>query len=136
MKAWTLDGVVPTTFAERGARLWSAGRERFDVDVRTGERVSAACSLPHDRRSAEIARWPALASPWLTIAERRASRLPPLADDSMADGRGAVPALRNEGLNHRATLSRAPHIPHTVRLSLRSLGPGAGGQWPAQGARR
>src|SRR3546814_12280989 len=53
MKAWTLDGVVPTTFAERGARLWSAGRERFDVDVRTGERVSAACSLPHDRRSAD-----------------------------------------------------------------------------------
>src|SRR3546814_5604004 len=90
MKAWTLDGVVPTTFAERGARLWSAGRERFDVDVRTGERVSAACSLPHDRRSAEIARWPALASPWLTIAERRASRLPPLADDCMAAGRGAV----------------------------------------------
>src|SRR3546814_8912940 len=63
MKAWTLDGVVPTTFAERGARLWSAGRERFDVDVRTGERLSAACSLPQDRRSGEIARWHALASP-------------------------------------------------------------------------
>ncbi|HEY9540858.1 MAG TPA: penicillin-binding protein 1C [Luteimonas sp.] len=135
MKAWTLDGVVPTTFAERGARLWSAGRERFDVDVRTGERVSAACSLPHDRRSAEIARWPALASPWLTIAERRASRLPPLADDCMADGRGAVQELRIEGINDRATLARAPGSRHPVRLSLRALGTGARVQWLLDGRR-
>ncbi|TQD41031.1 penicillin-binding protein 1C, partial [Marilutibacter aestuarii] len=31
--AWTLAGVVPPTAAERGARLWSAGVERFQVDA-------------------------------------------------------------------------------------------------------
>ena len=135
MQAWTLDGVVPTTFAERGARLWSAGRERFEVDVGTGERVSAVCSLPHDRRSVEVARWPALASPWLTVAERRASRLPPLAADCMADGRGAAEELRIEGINDGATVARAPGSRHPVRLSLRALGTGSRVQWLLDGRR-
>jgi penicillin-binding protein 1C len=135
MRAWTLDGVVPTTFAERGARLWNAGRERFDVDAATGERVSAACSLPHETSSVEIARWPALASPWLSAAERSASRLPPLADDCMADGRGAAEELRIEGINDRATLARAPGSRHAVRLSLRALGTGSKVQWLLDGRR-
>lgn len=135
MKAWTLDGVVPTTFAERGARLWNTGRERFEMDVATGERVSAVCSQPHRTRSTEIARWPALASPWLSAAERRASRLPPLADDCMADGRGAVQELRIEGINDRATLARAPGSRHAVRLSLRALGTDSSVQWLLDGRR-
>jgi penicillin-binding protein 1C len=133
MKAWTLDGVVPPTFAERGARLWSAGRERFEVDARTGERVSATCSLPHETRAAEIARWPALASPWLPAAERRASHLPPLAADCMADGREAAGELRIEGVNDRATLARAPGSAHAVRLSLRALGGASRVQWLLDG---
>src|SRR3546814_11921583 len=84
MKARTLDGVVPTSFAERGARLWRAGRERLDVDVRTGERVSAACSLPHDRRSAALARWPPTPSSWFTISHRPAPGTPPLPPDTRA----------------------------------------------------
>ena len=133
MKAWTLDGAIPPTFAERGARLWSAGRERFDVDAKSGERVSAACSLPHATRSAEIARWPALASPWLSSATRSASRLPPLAADCMADGRDAVEELRIEGINDNATLARAPGSQHAVRLSLRALGTGSRVQWLLDG---
>jgi penicillin-binding protein 1C len=135
MKAWTLDGLVPTTFAERGARLWNAGRERFEIDTATGERVSAACSLPHETRSAELARWPALASPWLSAVERSRSRLPPLADDCMADGRGAVEELRIEGINDRATLARAPGSQHEVRLSLRALGTDTRVQWLMDGRR-
>ncbi|MCJ0824942.1 penicillin-binding protein 1C [Luteimonas sp. 50] len=135
MKAWTLDGVVPPTFAERGARLWNAGRERFELDVATGERVSAACSLPHATRRTEIARWPALASPWLSAAERRASRLPPLAGDCMADGRAAVQELRIEGINDRATLARAPGSEHAVRLSVRALGTDSAVQWLLDGRR-
>ncbi len=121
-KAWVLDGVVPTTFAQRGVRLWEAGRERFDVDIKSGRRVSAACSLPHQTRSVEIARWPALASPWLSAQTRRASRLPSLADDCMADGRDAIEDLRIDGLNDGATLARAPGSEHAVRLSLSALG--------------
>src|SRR5690606_10955105 len=135
MEAWTLDGVVPTTLAERGARLWSAGRERFEVDAGTGERVSAVCSLPHDRRRVEIASVPALAAPCLRPPERPASRLPPLADDCMADGRGAAEELRIEGINDRATLARAPGSRHPLRLSLRALGTGARVQWLLDGRR-
>ena len=133
MKAWTLDGAIPPTFAERGERLWSAGRERFDIDVDSGERVSAVCSQNHSTRSAEIARWPALASPWLSAATRRASRLPPLAADCMADGRDAAGELRIEGVNDNATLARAPGSQHAVRLSLRVLGTGARVQWLLDG---
>ncbi|MGJ4729213.1 penicillin-binding protein 1C, partial [Luteimonas sp. SDU101] len=69
-EAWVLDGAFPPTFAERDARLWGAGLERFDVDAQTGLRLSADCARPHARRAMSVARWPALASPWLTAAAR------------------------------------------------------------------
>ena len=133
MKAWTLDGAIPPTFAERGARLWNAGRERFDADETTGERISAVCSLPHATHSVEIARWPALASPWLSLAARNAARLPPLAVDCMDDGRDAVEELRIEGINDKATVARAPGSQHAVRLSLRVLGTTTRVQWLLDG---
>ena len=131
--AWTLGGNVPPTFAERDARLWSVGRERFDIDVRTGLRLSAECSRPHDIRSTEIARWPALASPWLPAQTRAASRLPALSPDCRSDGRDASEELRIEGLNDRATLARAPGSPHGVRLQLRALGTESRIQWLLDG---
>lgn len=132
-KAWTLDGAVPPTFAERGARLWHAGRERFEVDADSGRRVSAVCSLPHRVEPREIARWPALASPWLSVETRQASTLPPLADDCMADGRDADEELRIDGMNDGATLARAPGSAHAVRLSLRALGTERNVQWLLDG---
>ncbi|WP_242107753.1 penicillin-binding protein 1C [Luteimonas aquatica] len=133
MRAWTLNGTVPPTFAERGARLWSAGVERFEADPASGERLSAACSLPHARVAREIARWPALASPWLPAATRQASRLPLLAVDCMDDGRGAAEELRIDGVNDNATLVRAPGSARAVRLALRALGTGARVQWLLDG---
>ena len=124
---------MPPTFAERDARLWSAGRERFEVDARTGLRLSGECARPHDVRSTEIARWPALASPWLPARERAASRLPPLSPDCQPDGRDAVEELRIEGLNDLATLARAPGSEHGVRLQLRALGTDARVQWLLDG---
>lgn len=132
-KAWTLDGVVPPTFAERGARLWNAGRERFEIDADSGRRVSAVCSLPHRAEPREIARWPALASPWLPAETRHASTLPPLADDCMVDGRDADEELRIDGMNDGATLARAPGSVHAVRLSLRALGTERNVQWLLDG---
>ncbi|TDK22507.1 penicillin-binding protein 1C [Luteimonas aestuarii] len=133
MQAWTLDGVVPPTFAERDARLWSAGRETFDVDAHTGLRLSADCRLPHVSQRREIARWPALLSPWLAPATRRASALPALSPDCGGDGRDAVEALRIEGINAGATLARAPGSAQGVRLSLRALGSEARIQWLLDG---
>lgn len=132
-EAWTLDGSVPPTFAERDARLWSAGVERFDIDARTGLRLSADCTATHVRETREIARWPALASPWLSSAARAAARLPALSPDCAADGRDAVQELRIEGLDDRATLAPAPGGTRTVRLSLRALGGDARVRWLLDG---
>lgn len=133
MRAWMLGGAIPPTFAERDARLWSAGRERFQMDTKTGLRLSAECTATHERQTGEIARWPALASPWLSQEARRASRLPPLSPDCVADGRDAVEELRIEGLNDRATIARAPGNPHGARLQLRALGTDARIQWLLDG---
>jgi len=133
MKAWTLDGVIPPTFPERDARLWNAGRERFDVDATTGLRLSADCSATHVSRGTEIARWPALASPWLAAQERQQSRLPALSADCRDDGRDASAELRIEGINDRATIARAPGSTHAARLQLRALGTEARVQWLLDG---
>ncbi|WP_257644098.1 penicillin-binding protein 1C [Luteimonas salinisoli] len=133
LQAWTLNGAVPPTFAERDARLWSAGRERFMVDAGTGLRLSASCSGRHEAREAEIARWPALVSPWLPAAARRASTLPALAPGCAPDGRDALASLRIDGLEDGATLARAPGSPHGARLSLRALGSDGRVQWLLDG---
>ena len=133
MKAWTLDGAVPPTFAERDARLWNAGRERFEVDASTGLRLSGECSAPHVARPAQIARWPALASPWLSAQSRSVSRLPALSPDCMSDGREAATELRIEGLHDHATIARAPGSVHGARLQLRALGTDTRVQWLMDG---
>ncbi|MDH7451634.1 penicillin-binding protein 1C [Luteimonas composti] len=131
-EAWTLGGAVPPTFAERDARLWSAGLARFDVDARTGLRLSPDCALPHPRQPAAVARWPALASPWLPAAVRRASRPPPLSPDCAEDGRDLA-ELRIEGLADGAALARSPGEAGGIRLSLRALGTDAEVQWLLDG---
>jgi len=122
MPAFVLDDVVPPTFAEREARLWQTGLQRFQVDARTGLRLSPECSRPHEPAQREIARWPALLSPWLPQAQRQASQLPALSPDCSDDGRESGGTLHIEGLNDRATLARAPNAEHGVRLQLRALG--------------
>ena len=133
LDAWVLDGAVPPTFAERDARIWSTGRTRFPVDAQTGRRLSARCALPHEVRTEEVARWPALLSPWLPAADRAASRLPPLAADCVDDGRGALDGLRIEGVQDGARLARAPGSGRGVRLSLRALGAQGQVQWLLDG---
>ncbi|WP_434030942.1 penicillin-binding protein 1C [[Pseudomonas] boreopolis] len=133
MSAYALDGAVPPTFAERDARLWRGGIERFEVDVRSGLRLSADCRLPHRREAREIARWPALLSPWLGEGDRRAAQLPPLAPDCAPDGRDAGGLLRIDGITDRATLARAPGSTHPVRLQVRALGSEARIDWLLDG---
>jgi penicillin-binding protein 1C len=133
LRAWTLDGAIPPTFAERDARLWSTGRERFDIDAHSGLRLSADCARPHALRSIEIARWPAQASPWLPAETRAASRLPPLSPDCRDDGRASAETLRIEGVNDGATLARPPGGARGVRLSLRALGTASRVQWLQDG---
>ncbi|MGO4549660.1 penicillin-binding protein 1C [Lysobacter sp. 2RAF19] len=132
-EAWTLDGNVPPTFAERDARLWNAGVERFDVDARTGQRLTAECSGAHDRKPAQLARWPALASPWLSTETRAAATLPPRAADCEPDNRDATQSLRIDGLVDRATLARPSNSTAPLRLSVRALGSEARIRWLIDG---
>lgn len=133
MQAWTLDGSVPPTLAERDARLWNAGIERYEVDARSGLRLSADCAKPHERKGLELARWPALASPWLAADTRKVARLPALAPDCIDDGRDAIEELRIEGIDDLATLARAPGNATPLRLSLRALGSDARVRWLLDG---
>ena len=134
MQAWTLGGVIPPTFAERGARLWSPGEVRFQLDAQSGLRLSAECRQPHDlRRQSSIARWPALASPWLSAAARRESALPPLSPDCMPDQRDATRELRVEGINDGATLALAPGTERGLPLRVRALGTDGDVQWLLDG---
>jgi len=132
MEAWVLDGAIPPTFPERDARRWGAGLERFEVDARTGLRLSADCARPHARRPMAVARWPALASPWLSAATRRAARPPPLSSDCADDGRD-IAELRIEGLADGAVLARPSSGQDGIRLSLRALGAEAPVQWLLDG---
>ncbi|MBS0194809.1 MAG: penicillin-binding protein 1C [Proteobacteria bacterium] len=129
MQAWTLNDAVPPTLGDRDARLWAAGLQPLRVDAKTGQRLSADCSQPHTVRETAIARWPALASPWLSAAERAASTPPPLARDCAPDGLDVVAPMQIDGVADRATLARAPNSPHPVRLSLRALGAAGSVQW-------
>ena len=131
-QAWTLAGSLPPTLPDRDARVWSAGRPRLLVDAGTGRRLSPACSHPHRSRELQVARWPALADPWLTAEERRAAAIPPLSPDCAADALAAMTELRIDGPADGSTLAARPAA-ELVR-QLRALGAGAcavAGQWPA-----
>jgi len=132
-EAWTLDGGIPPTFAERDARLWNAGRERFDIDARTGLRLTAECTQAHTRTPTEIARWPALASPWLSADTRAAARMPARSPDCAPDGRDAAEELRIDGLVDRAVLARPSNSRAPLRLSVRALGSEARIRWLLDG---
>ena len=132
-QAWTLDGHVPPTFAERDARAWNAGIERFDVDASTGQRLTGECTRLHVRRAASIARWPALAAPWLSQDARAAAQLPPLSPDCTNDGRDAGESLRIDGLVDRARLARPSNSTAPLRLSVRALGSEAPIRWLVDG---
>ncbi|MDR2871192.1 MAG: penicillin-binding protein 1C [Xanthomonadaceae bacterium] len=131
--AWILENSVPPTFAERDARLWGAGREKFLIDAQTGQRLSAECKEAHQTKEAEIARWPALLSPWLPLATRKASTLPALAPDCAPDGREVVETLHIEGIQDRTTLAAAPGNEHSLRLQIRALGTSRRVQWLLNG---
>ncbi len=133
LDAWVLDGAIPPTAAEREVRLWSAGRVRFRMDAVTGRRLSSNCAQLHDARDAEIARWPALLSPWLSAADRAAARLPALAWDCDDDGRERLAEVRIEGVQDGARLARAPGSVRGVQLSLRALGGQGRVQWLLDG---
>jgi penicillin-binding protein 1C len=118
--AWVLNGVVPPTLPERDATVWSAGLVQVRVDVR-GRRVSPGC-MASDAKTLDVARWPALAYPWLSPDLRRASSVPPLQSGCAADGLDASQPIRIDGVADGAAIARAPNSDKPASLRLRVLG--------------
>ena len=133
VEALALAGQLPPTLPEREARLWSGGRLALVVDARTGRRLSADCRGPHERRPVVLARWPALAMPWLPAAERRASAIPPLAPDCAPDALAGLETLRIDGLADGSRLARPPGSARPVTVRLRALGTQARVLWLVDG---
>ena len=129
--AWVLDGALPPTFAERGLGAWSAGLLHLRVNEK-GQRLSGACHAAREH-IIELARWPALATPWLSRDDRAHSALPPMAPGCAADSLDSANPIRISGLTDGVTLRRAPNSDQPLRVRLNALGTQATVQWLLDG---
>ncbi|MEI7035337.1 penicillin-binding protein 1C [Fulvimonas yonginensis] len=129
--AWSLDGALPPTFAERDPGAWMSGRIALRVDER-GRRLSAGCHATHERHLT-LARWPALVTPWLDAADRTASALPALAPGCAPDALAVAVPIRIDGLREGSLLRQAPNSGEPLRVSVRALGAQGAVQWLLDG---
>lgn len=121
LQAWILDGVIPPTLPQRQDTRWNAAALELRVDARTGARLSAGCHR-HQERKIEIARWPVLAWPWLTSAQREKASLPPLATGCRDDALEQAQNIHIEGIADGASITHASNSKQAPRLTLRALG--------------
>ncbi|MEO7433712.1 MAG: penicillin-binding protein 1C [Dokdonella sp.] len=118
--AWLLNGVIPPTLPERDNSVWSAGVTHLRLDA-SGARISAACTKTASSEI-DIARWPALAYPWLSRELRHRASLPALARGCAPDGLDAAQQIHIEGVADNAAIARAPNSDKPATLRLRALG--------------
>ena len=130
--AWVLDGVVPPTLPERDATTWSAGVAHVRTDAKTGDRLSGDCARANVAEK-DIARWPALAYPWLSRETRRRASLPPLAPGCAPDGLDATQPIRIDGVADHAAIARAPNSEKPAIVRLRALGASGDVLWLVNG---
>lgn len=130
--AWVLNGVVPPTLPERDAKSWSAGITHVRIDARSGERLSAGCER-NTAQETDIARWPALAYPWLSRDLRHRASLPPLASGCAPDGLDATQPIRIDGVADRSSIARAPNSDKPAIVRLRALGASGDVMWLVNG---
>jgi len=129
--AWVLDDALPPTFAERDAGAWSPGLLTLRVDGH-GRRLSGACRAAQER-TIRIARWPVLATPWLSVGDRHAAALPTLAPGCADDSLDRASPIRIVGLSPGVTLRRAPNSDKPLRVTLHALGARGTVQWLLDG---
>jgi penicillin-binding protein 1C len=131
-KAWVLNGVIPTTLPDRDAATWAAADMRVRIDAASGRRLSADCHAARERQ-VDIARWPALAYPWLSRAERQRSSLPPLAANCAPDALERIASVRIDGIGDGAAIARSPGSEKPAQLSLKALGASGKVMWLVNG---
>ncbi len=119
--AWVLNGVIPATLPDRDADSWTAATTHVRVDATTGQRLNGDCHAAREQE-VDIARWPALAYPWLSHAQRQRASLPPLARQCSADALERYANVRIDGIGNGAAIARAPGSEKPAELSLKALG--------------
>jgi penicillin-binding protein 1C len=129
--AWILDGALPPTFPERDITAWSAGRLTVRVN-KFGQRLSATCHGGKEH-PLTLARWPALATPWLDEDDAAAAEVPPLAPGCAADSLDVASPIRIAGISDGAVLRAAPNSHEPLRITLRALGTNGNVQWLLDG---
>ncbi len=134
IQAYVLDESTPATLPERSAKLWQTGTTEYFADANTGLRRNASC-LNSAVQVRQMARWPALAYPWLSARTRALGTLPPLAKDCVAD------AMRPEALVLEGVLDGSvikPPSNHAlnkpVPLGVRAIGSDLVISWLLDGA--
>jgi penicillin-binding protein 1C len=130
--AWVLNGVIPPTLPDRDAGTWSAGDLHVRVDAKTGNRLSADCHAAHEQE-VDIARWPALAYPWLSHSQRERATIPPLSAGCTPDALERYANLRIDGIGNGAAIARAPGSAKAAQLSLKALGASGPVMWLVNG---
>lgn len=120
LDALILEHTVPPTFAPRGEDS-PPGIQTLHVDARSGARLSAHCTAAHPADALRIARWPALALPWLDAETRRRSLPPPLAADCRED-RPPQQALVILGVEAGSRLRSPPGSARAPQIAVRASG--------------
>ena len=81
----------------------------------------------------ELARWPALAMPWLASDDLADSALPPLAPGCPKDSFDAVSPIRIAGLADGVTLRKPSNATRPLSITLSALGTTNVVQWLLDG---
>ncbi len=126
LDALTLAGTIPPTLPDRRSEGWSTPLLRYWKDPGSGRRHNQSC--PHEPLEAvTVARWPALAYPWLSGPLRARSAIPDLAPGCAPDALGE--GLRIAGLNNGAVLRHPPNRNGALRARVQALGSDGRVQW-------
>jgi penicillin-binding protein 1C len=124
--AWVLNGTVPPTFPDRVIDAWHGNLLQYWRDPASGRRLNLSC-LKSGATLVTVARWPALAYPWLSTTLRRRSELPPLASGCAADEFST--GLRIAGINDGSVLRAPSNRPGPIRSRVQALGADGEVRW-------
>ncbi|AVP98058.1 penicillin-binding protein 1C [Ahniella affigens] len=131
-EAMLLDNLAPPTLLDRASKASDALTVNYQVDTKSGLRVSPGCS---DQPSLTLTktRWPVLAEPWIGQVERDYNRLPAFAPGCQSESLSPSDSLRIEGLVNHSVLRKAPGSDEPVRARLRAIGASGRVDWLLDG---
>jgi penicillin-binding protein 1C len=123
--AWALNATVPPTFPDREIDTWRGPLLQYWRDP-SGARRNLSC-LRVDSELITVARWPALAYPWLSGAARQRSSLPALAHGCEPDEFST--GLRIGGLNDGSVLRTPSNRSGPILTRVQALGTDGAVRW-------